>query len=300
MAPRYLIIGASGFVGSRLYSFLGQARAVATYNTRPVPGGVVFDATRERLADSILKRNPGLTHAFILHGVTNIDACARDPAGTEQINVVSIRKVIDELAGCGIMPVFISSDAVFDGSRGLWTEQDAANPLLTYGRHKVAVEEYLMRGPAPYLVVRLSKVITVAPGGGDMLGDWMDRLEQGAEIRCAGDQIFSPVNVDDAINAFVHLAESGHAGFFHVCCPQPVSRLGLLQTLADEMRQFRDVDARIVPCSIRDFDFPEPRPLDTSMSPAKLYAAFGRGFDDLSVVCREAAARRYSSVPERA
>jgi dTDP-4-dehydrorhamnose reductase len=292
MSSRYIIIGASGFIGSRLYAYLGQAKAVATYNNCPIDGGVAFDATRDRLSDSLLKNNPKLTHAFILHGVTNIDACARDPAGTECINVSSIKRVIDDLLAHGIKPVFFSSDAVFDGSRGLWTERDATNPILTYGRQKVVIEEYLMRGRTPHLIVRMSKIVAAGPGK-DMLADWMTRLEQGTEIRCAGDQIFSPVDVNDAINACIQLVESEESGIFHVCCPEPVSRLGLLQVLVSEIRRFRALDARIVPCSIRDFDFPEPRPLDTSMSPVKLYATLGRPFDDLRRVCHEAAARRY-------
>lgn len=298
MPSRYLIIGGSGFVGTRLYAFLGQTTAVATYNNRPVEGGIAFDVTSDRLADSILKRHRGLTHAFILHGITNIDACARDPAGAERVNVTGIKRVIEALADYGVMPVFVSSDAVFDGSRGLWTEQDNVRPILTYGRHKAAVEEYLMRGSCPYLIVRMSKIVTTEPGGSDMLGAWMDQLEQGAEIRCANDQIFSPIDINDAIDALVHLAESGHGGIFHVGCPNPVSRLGLLRVLADEIRQFRKIEAKIVPCSIRDFEFAEPRPLDTSMSPAKLYATLGRCFDDLQEVCREAAARRYG-MPRR-
>lgn len=293
MSLRYLIIGASGFVGTRLYAVLGPARAVATYHSRPFDGGVAFDAVRDRLSDSILDRNPGLTHAFILHGITNIDACARDPAGTERVNVVSIKKIIDDLAGHGIKPVFFSSDAVFDGSRGLRTEQDPAQPILTYGRHKVAIEEYLASRPYPYLTVRMSKVVTAKPGSGDMLDDWMSKLEQDTEIRCAEDQIFSPVDVEDVIDSCIRLAEGGHSGLFHVCCPQPVSRFGLLRMLVDEVRKYRKPEARITPCSIRDFDFAEPRPLDTSMSPAKLYATLGRTFDDLRRVCRDAAASRY-------
>lgn len=295
MTPlRYLIIGASGFVGTRLHAFLGQTRAVATYNNHPFEGGVAFDAGSDRLSDSVLKRNDGLTHAFILYGITNIDLCARDPVGTGRINVASIKNIINELRDSGVMPVFVSSDAVFDGTHGLWTEQDTVSPVLTYGRHKLAVEEYLMGGSSPYLIIRLPKVVTTEPVGGDMLADWMDRLEQGAEIRCADDQIFSPIDVNDAIDAFISLSESGQTGLFHACSPSPMSRLGLLQTLAEEVRKFRKIDTRIVPCSIQDFDFAEPRPLDTSMSPAKLYATLGRSFTGLQQLCHEAAAKRYA------
>jgi dTDP-4-dehydrorhamnose reductase len=121
----------------------------------------------------------------------------------------------------------------------------------------------------------------------------MDQLERGEEIRCAHDQIFSPVDVNDVITACVRLTEEGHSGIFHVCCPRPVSRINLLQVLTEEFRRYRKLDARIVPCSIRDFDFAEPRPLDTSMSPAKLYAALGGPFGELGEVCRVAADRRY-------
>ena len=293
MAPRYLIIGASGFIGARLLSLLGPDNAVATYRNRPVAGGVVFDAVKMRLADTVLKRHKGLTHAFVLHGITNIDACARDPQGTARVNVVSVCAVIDDLIDHGIMPVFASSDAVFDGSRGMWTEEDPVNPILTYGRHKAQVERYLQEKSSPWLVMRLAKVAGAEPGQADILSDWMDKLESGAEIHCARDQVFSPLGVDDAVAAMLGLAEGGHSGIFHVCGPRPVTRLQLLQMLIEEAGKYRELRARITLCSIRDFEFAEPRPFDLSMSPLKLYATLGRSFVDPREVCRMAAEARY-------
>jgi dTDP-4-dehydrorhamnose reductase len=297
MAPRYLIIGASGFIGARLLSLLGPDNAVATYFNRPVAGGVVFDAVSMRLADTVLKRHKGLTHAFVLHGITKIDACARDPQGTARVNVVSVCKVIDDLIDHGIMPVFASSDAVFDGTRGMWTEEDLVNPILTYGRHKAQVERYLQEKSSRWLVARLAKVSGAGPRQADILSDWMDKLESGAEIHCARDQVFSPLDVDDAIDAMLGLAEGGHSGIFHVCGPRPVSRLQLLQMLIEEIDKYREreLPARIIPCSIRDplLKFAEPRPFDLSMSPGKLYATLGRSFDDPREICRKAAAARY-------
>ena len=300
MAPRYLIIGASGFIGARLYAVLGRTHALATYHSRPVPGGFAFDAGRMRLADAVLKQHRGLAHAYVLHGETNIDKCAGDPRGTAEINVAGTKRVIDDLLNHGVTPVFASSDAVFDGSRGLWTEEDQVNPILTYGRQKVEVERYLLEKTGAGLVLRLAKVVATAPGANDMLGEWFNRLESGETIRCANDQIFSPVTVDDAVDAFVRLTQGGLAGIFHVCGPRPVTRLQLLQMLLEEAGPYREFQARIVPCSIHDFAFAEPRPLDTSMSPRKLYAALGREFDDYREICRKAAAARYGGGTGRA
>ena len=302
MAPRYLIVGASGFIGARLLSILGPDNAVVTYCSRPVAGGVVFNAVNMRLADTVLKQHDKLTHAFVFHGITKIDVCARDPQGTAQVNVVSVCKVIDDLIDHGIVPVFASSDAVFDGSRGMWTEEDSPNPILTYGRHKVQVERYLQEKSFPWLVARIAKVAGTVPGYVDILSDWMDKLELGAVIRCAHDQVFSPTDVDDAVEALLSLAEGGHSGIFHVCGPLPVTRLELLQMLIEEVQKYRELRAQIIPCSIRDFEFVEPRPFDTSMSPRKLYTTLGRSFDDPREVCRKAAAARYGerSLPQGA
>jgi dTDP-4-dehydrorhamnose reductase len=302
MAPRYLIIGASGFIGARLLSLLGPDNAVATYCNRHVAGGVAFDAVSMRLADTVLKRHKGLTHAFVLHGITNIDACARDPQGTERVNVASVLAVIDDLIDHGIVPVFASSDAVFDGSRGMWTEEDPVNPILTYGRHKAQVERYLREKSSPWLVARLAKVAGTGPGHADMLSDWMDKLESGAEIHCARDQVFSPLGVDDAVAAMHSLAEGGHSGIFHVCGPRPVTRLQLLQMLIEETGKYRELPALVIPCSIRDFKFAEPRPFDLSMSPRKLFATLGRSCDDPRELCRKAVAARFGgrSVPQGA
>ncbi len=292
MAPRYLIIGASGFVGANLRAYLGPADTVVTYNSRPVEGGIRFDAGCDRLHDA-LGHQKSITHAFIFYGITGIDACALDPDGTAKINVSSVKETIRQLVDRGITPVFASSDAVFDGSRGLWTEADTVCPILTYGRQKVAVENFLAAGAYPYLTVRLPKVITTKPHVRDMMGAWMDDVERGIEIRCARDQIFSPISVDDVVTGLAAMVESRCSGLFHLCSPAPVSRLELLNLLVAEMRRFRAIEAHITPCSIRDFDFAEPRPLDTSMSAAKVHSVLGCRFKDMREVCREAANRRY-------
>ena len=294
MAPRYLIIGASGLVGTHLYSTLGPAHAVATCHRKPVAGGVPFDAVGMHLADAVLRAHRGFTHAFILYGVTGIDECARDPRGTARVNVESMRAVIDDLTANGIVPVFASSDAVFDGSRGMWTEDDPVNPVLTYGRQKAEVERYLAATAPSSLIVRLAKVVSAAPGAGGLINDWLDQLERGEDIRCATDQVFSPADIEDVVRALIRLAEGGFSGTFHVCGPRALTRLEFLQLLAEEVRRYRPLRGRIVPCSIRDFDFAEPRPLDASMSPRKVYAALGGGFDDMRVVCARAAAQRYA------
>ncbi len=295
MHPRYLILGGSGFLGRSLHAVLGADDAIATYQQTPIAGAFHFDASAHHLATRILTLYPSLTHAFILMGITNLDACARDPAGSARINVDAIKAIIAQLRDAGITPVFASSDAVFDGSRGGWTEDDPRCPILTYGHQKAAVEAVLLADARPSLIVRFPKMLSTMPGARDVLDGWMTELEAGAEIRCAQDQIFSPVDVDEAVQALDGLVNSQASGVFHFAAPQALSRLALLELLVQEVQRHRAIAPRITRCSIRDFAFAEARPLDGSMSAAKLASQTGYRFSEVQGICAKAAARRYAT-----
>jgi dTDP-4-dehydrorhamnose reductase len=247
-----------------------------------------------RLPEILQRRYRGITHGFILHGVTSFESCAKDPQGTAMINVESVRNVIDDLVKFGITPVFASSDAVFDGSSGGRTEKDPANPITNYGHQKVLIENYLSEKCPGAIIVRISKILSTDPQVRDMLGEWINCLEAGATIRCAYDHIFSPADIEDIDSALVGLAEKNLSGLFHVCGPVPISRLDLLRTLMHEVERYRNIASQIIPCSLRDFNSLEPRPLNTSMSAEKLYSVLGVTFKLPQEICRVRAEAHYA------
>ena len=299
MNQRFLIVGASGFIGSHLYSRLGPKRAIATYHRTPVPGGIHFDAASMRLADSVLRPGHRLTHAFLLQGIGNLDACARDPVGTGRTNVEGMCRLIDELSAAGVKVVFTSSDAVFDGTKGSWTEEDAPNPILTYGKQKVAVERHLSGKAQPWIIARLSKVVGSDSGHHSLFGEWMEKIDNGETIKCAGDLIFTPIHVDDVASSLVALATGEFSGIFNVCGPRSMSRLDLLNLFLAHVREHRKVNVEVVPCSIRDFPFLEERGLNGSMIPDTLFAALGSPCEDMESVCARIAAARYGAAAKR-
>jgi dTDP-4-dehydrorhamnose reductase len=262
-APVAALLGASGVLGIALAETLGPRAAVRTYLTRPTPGAVRFDATTSSLSELLGRIDPQPEVALILLGITNIDACARDPAGTAKINVAGVMGVVRDCTVLGIKPVFISSDGVFDGSRAYWSEDDEPQPILTYGRQKVAVENFMAALRSPWLVVRIPKLLS------PMLEDWIRALGSSAPVECAIDQYFTPMRASDAARAIVALIDQGASGLHHVTGPERISRCELLQALADEYRKHADTHAPLLPRSMREIEtsknLREPRPLDTSM-----------------------------------
>ena len=291
--PQFLIVGASGFIGTHLYARLGPDRAIATYYQNPIAGGIYFDASRMRLSEELLRGNHGIACAFLLGGIGKLDQCARDPKGAARVNVDGIKRMIDDLEAAGVKIIFTSSDAVFDGTRGQWTENDPPKPILTYGKQKVAVENYLIEKSSPWIIARLSKVVGVEAGAHNLIGEWLEDIEAGETLKCARDQIFSPIAVGDVVTALVRLAEGPFTGIFNVCGPKSMSRLYLLNMLKNEILHYKNIEVKIVPCSIKDFSFIEERPLDLSMSPKKLYSTLRITFEDMETVCRRAAILRF-------
>lgn len=284
-------------LGRQLLAQLDRENVVATFRSTPFRGGIRFDATRMRLRDSLLPAHRDIVAALILLGITKLDLCARDPAGTALVNVAGVKAVIDDLLEAGIKPVFASSDAVFDGSKGPWSEDDKANPILTYGRQKREIENYLQGKPGPWIVARLAKVIGAAADPRNLMTEWARQLENDEVIACATDCKFSPVDSRDAANAMVRLAGEDHTGIFHVAGPRAVLRIDLLEAFLEAVRRVRDFKPRITRCRLADIGFQEKRPIDLSMSPRKLCSALGIELRDPKSVCIEYVQRQIEAGP---
>ena len=286
---RILILGGSSFVGRHLAARLGPQGALATYCHSPLELGVYFDALTMRLPE-IITSPKDFSHAVVLLADTDPDSCAVDPQRSWRLNVESIQAILDDLARWEIIPVFASSEFVFDGTKGDYTEDDLASPTLTYGKQKLTVEHELQRRGGRYLIVRFAKIVGLKRGDGTLFTSWMEAIERGqTALRCAADQVFSPIAVQDVVEAIVRLIAQGCTGLFHVAGPAAYSRVELLELLVARLRTSPERSLRelsqamnIVPCSIRDFDLREPRPLNVSMKPDRLVAA-----TDIQLSCVE-------------
>jgi dTDP-4-dehydrorhamnose reductase len=192
----------------------------------------------------------------------------------------------------GIMPVFVSSDAVFDGSRPYWSEDDDASPVLTYGRQKVEVERHLLSLPLPWMIVRLPKLISPERNARCFVTGWVEGLARSERILCATDQYFTPAAAPDAARAIAQLLHAGAQGLYHLGGPERLSRRALLDAVVGEYRKFTKPVAQIVECSLRDIPVLEPRPLDTSLRSDRFKADRGAPFRTASETA-QAAVRSY-------
>ena len=295
-----LVLGGSSYVGGHLLARLAAGRHTATYAANPFPGGVHFDCAAMRLADSEIGDLARFDSALLLLGDTQPDSCVRDPTRSQAVNVDGIKAVIDDLAAGGVRPVFISSEFVFDGRSGPYGESDPPNPILLYGRQKLEIERYLEAVLEDFAILRLAKVYGEVPGDGTLFTNWLAPVAEGGHLKCPSDQFFSPIFVDDAVDAMLSAVAHRIRGTFHLGGPHRLSRMACLELLIDAASALRSVDLAIEPCGINDFDIPEDRPLDVSMRIDKLAGAVDFKPLDVATFCHRLAAAHFGVGTARA
>lgn len=281
-----LLLGASGILGRELASLAGPS-ALATHFTRgTTPGSVAFDARVMSVDDLLARHAHPPRFAVVMVGITAIDSCARDPVGTRALNVGAVVAVIRRLASCGVRPVFVSSDGVFDGARALSREVDPARPILEYGRQKLEVEQAVLaiRGG---LVVRLPKLLEHAGDPRGIVTGWVDALGKPGRILCATDQFFTPLGARDAAAGILALARSDVTGLYHVAGPERLSRRALLSEVVSVYREVAEPRAHVVDCLLGDLPVLERRPLDTSLDSRRFQSCYGKTVASATEVARE-------------
>lgn len=284
-SDRVLILGGSCAIGRSLKAQLGD-RGVATHRGKGPENWPRFDALTDPVAPLLDRLGP-FGHAIVLFAESNPDQCARNPTAARLLNVERTAAILDTLLARGVTPVFTSTESVFDGRKGNYVESDPPNPLMTYGRLKLEIERHLESKRAT--VARVARVVGTTPGDKTVFTNWVADLAAGRNIRVAADNRFSPIHVDDVADGLIRLIDRNLAGLFHLGNPEGMDRLQMLEILLRVWRESgHGFAGRVESCRFADFPTLEPRPLDSTIVPAKLVAATGISIRSIEAICRQA------------
>ena len=147
--PKVLITGVSGLLGGNLAYYSRDICEVAgIYLTHPIalPGVLT-----KRIDVLSLKQVQACLDEFrpdiVVHcaGLTNVDLCEENPELAKSVNVMGTKNIVDALAGRSAKLIYISTDSVYDGHKGLFKETDPVNPENYYGQTKYEGELEALR-----------------------------------------------------------------------------------------------------------------------------------------------------------
>jgi dTDP-4-dehydrorhamnose reductase len=272
---RILITGASGLLGinlaleaSKRYEVLG-----ATHDTHLDDPGfetIEADLLTPNVVDDVLdKTQPD----WIINcaALANLDDCERQPDLAQRLNAELPGRLASEAAKRGLRFLQISTDAVFDGIKGNYDEEDSPAPLSVYGRTKRLAELAVKAAHPHVLVVRPNFFGWSVDGNRSLAEFFFNNLSAGKSVPGYTDRFFSPLVASDLAQFLLSLLEKDLRGIYHAGSADHMSKYQFGVAIANKF----GLDATLInPTSTADTA--APRALNLSLRTARLSKALGR------------------------
>jgi dTDP-4-dehydrorhamnose reductase len=278
-----MVTGASGLLGANLVLQFQQRGkdVIAIYHQHKIVAHGVkslrADLTEKRAVDDLLER---LRPGWIIHcaALTDVDWCEEHPAEAHRVNVQMSRNLAVAAGQVSASLVYISTDSVFDGKRGHYSEADIPAPVNTYAGSKLEGEKAVQDELGRSLVIR-TNIYGWNMQARQSLAEWvLARLGSGQRVPGFHDVVFTPILVNDLGEIILDMMKQALTGLYHVAGSQACSKYEFALRVADTFSLERQL---IQSVSIKDSHLKAPRPGNTSLQTNKVSQALGRPMPDL-------------------
>lgn len=268
---KILITGGNGLLGAKLAEIAleeGNEVFLGYNHNRPKLGlPIHFDLTIESsIKNLLLNAQPEII--FHTAALTDVDRCEIDRELACQINARATRYLAKEAKRIGAFVVYISTESVFDGKKGMYTEEDIANPINHYGYSKFIAERYcdcVARAGVLYGSNLASGKINFAL--------WViDKLKKKERIKIVTDQYNSPVLNTNLAKMLLDIGDKRLKGIFHLTGATRISRYDFVCQLSDTFNLDKSI---IIPSKMEDLGWKAKRPRDCSMNVEKAMEMLG-------------------------
>lgn len=210
---KILIIGANGFLGQKLLQILSpRFDVVGTWHSRETSGTVFLDVTNaQQVQEVIEKNNP--TIVIFAAVFADMDRCETEKAAAIETNVTGIKNVARYCQER--LLIYYSTDAIFNGMKGNYCEDDSPDPVNFYGETKLR-GEYIVKTLPQHLILRTSFLYSDQLQSPKFI-PWLIRtLSQQKTVNVATDLTTNPTLIDDLADATISLIRKKRCGTYHV------------------------------------------------------------------------------------
>lgn len=284
-----VVTGASGMLGRTIVQ---QARGIGCEvaglrhsREMNLPGVLEFNVNltdQAAVNKIILELHP----STVIHcaALTDVDFCEDHPELAYEVNVLASAVIARAASEIGAHFMYISTDSVFDGQTGNYSEGSVPAPLNVYARTKLLGEQEALRLGANPLLLRVNfygRVNQHRKG----LADWiLQQLNAGKRVPGFADVYFCPILVSDVADFILALHRKSASGTFNLVGSERVSKFEFARRLA-EMFGF-DPD-QVAAVQLSDAKLRAPRPRDTSLNTAKISRELGCAMPGLEAGLRK-------------
>jgi dTDP-4-dehydrorhamnose reductase len=273
---RFLVTGASGLLGLNFaLQTAGKHEITAVVHSQRLTG-VPFQVLQADLSQ------PGAVVCLLEQtqpeviinaaAIAILDTCEADPDLAYQMNTVLPAELAEEASRRSMRMVHFSTDAVFDGSKGNYTESDEPNPINQYARTKLAGEQAVLSANPDALIARVNFFGWSLNGQRSLAEHFFYSLSKGQPVKGFTDIQFCPLQVNDLVDILLHMIDLDLSGLYHVVSSECLNKYDFCCRLA---RQFGFDERLISPVSWMEGGLRANRSANLTLSSARLEKALG-------------------------
>jgi len=209
---------------------------------------------------------------FHTAALTNVDKNETDPALAQQVNVLGTKNIGLAAKKAKACVVYVSTDFVFDGKKGMYKETDKPNPLSVYGKTKLDSEKELAATGAEHAIVRTAVLYGSYRLRFNFVTWVIDSLRAKKPMTLVNDQFNSPTLADDLANVLLKIYESKKRELFHTGGSERINRYDFGLRIAKVM----GLDPSPISAITTDkLDLKAKRPMDGSLDVTKVAKVIG-------------------------
>ena len=237
-----LITGSNGLLGQKLVTHLSKNNIpfIATSkgkNRNPDCMDALYSTMDICSQDDIKSVFNRFIPTHVIHtaAITNVDECEEFPLECEKLNVEATQLLFEAAQKIGAHFQLLSTDFVFDGLKGNYSERDVPNPLSVYARSKVSAEKLVTT--SRYLNYSIVRTI-ILYGKANKLSRsnivcWAkEALSKGQPMTIIDDQFRAPTWADDLAWACIRICDLQKTGIYHISGPETISIYDLVLRIA--------------------------------------------------------------------
>lgn len=236
---KVLITGANGLLGQKIvdYCLVNNIDFVASSqgeNRNSKVNSNQFynlDIRNKTQIENIVKQERPTT-IINTAAITNVDLCESEKTLCDEVNTEAVNHMLKISEDYGLHLIHLSTDFVFDGENGPYSEDDETNALSYYGKSKENSEVLLKN--SNYKNWTIVRTIIVFGIGENMSRSnivlWAkSALEKGEPLNIVNDQFRAPTDADDLAWACMKIAEKKSFGIFNISGPETFSIMELVK-----------------------------------------------------------------------
>ena len=264
-----LITGAYGQLGDACVKFLKNNYNITLSGVSPSDGGVHLDI---RSKSSIKKVLSDIDPDVILNlaALTDVDGCELDPQQAKDINFSGVKNLCRDFSGHFIQ---ISTDYVFDGKSGPYSEEDEPNPKSVYGKTKLFADNWLLDNYSKSTIIRTNILYSYTKRTKASFLKWVvDSLNDNQNIKVVNDQWNNPTWTESLSLVISKIIDNQAFDLYHYGDRDILNRFDFSILIS---KVFNLDSSLIMPISSDELNQIAPRPRKSGLITKKIESELG-------------------------